>query len=64
MTSELEWLFFDKCTFFLKQARHENEERKRLAREAAATLERPPKRPLNKRSQVCREIFSLTLFHQ
>ncbi|CAF0730840.1 unnamed protein product [Adineta ricciae] len=34
-----------------QQARHENEERKRLAREAAATLERPNKRQITKRSQ-------------
>ncbi|CAF0872036.1 unnamed protein product [Adineta steineri] len=34
-----------------QQAHHENEERKRLAREAAATLERPNKRQINKRSQ-------------
>ncbi|UJR33234.1 hypothetical protein I4U23_020689 [Adineta vaga] len=34
-----------------QQARHDNAERKRLAREAAATLERPNKRTINKRSQ-------------
>ncbi|CAF2626482.1 unnamed protein product [Rotaria sp. Silwood2] len=34
-----------------QQARHENEERKRLAREAAATLDRPNKRQIIKRTQ-------------
>ncbi|CAF4085086.1 unnamed protein product, partial [Rotaria magnacalcarata] len=33
------------------QAHNENEERKRLAREAAATLDRPNKRQITKRSQ-------------
>lgn len=44
---------FKLSLILFQQARHDNEERKRLAREAAATLERPPKRAMNKRSQVC-----------
>ncbi len=46
-------IIFYKIIFLLQQARIDNEERTRLAREAASTIDKPiNKRPLNKRSQV------------